>query len=735
MCTTHPWLLALVMAASAALAGTPALAAPKPATAPLPVTANAPPGARTVDTVDELFGLTLPDPYRWMEGQDNAEFQAWLKAQGEYSRRQLDALPSLAPWRERLQQANRATVFHGGFQRAGQRLFFLRMTSLGTVTLMLRDGDGKDRLLLDPATLAEGKGKAAIQSFAPAPDGRRVAINIDYSGGSEVSRIQVMDVDTRHWLADAIEPVWGEFAANWLPDGSGFAYTQMAPADEHPDGDPLQDMRVRLHRIGTAASDDPLLLRSGAGPGGNALLELQGNEMPFITFPRESGWAIASASGAQAEMKLCVAPRAAAMKPATPWHCLADYADGVHDFSLHGDTLYLLSVRDNPNGRVLALDLSQPSVTLKDAHVAVPTAADAVVTGVKVARDALYVTRMRNGIDELVRVEHASAATTPVVLPFAGSVRSLHAAPDADGMVFLLMGWTTPPISYASDSAGANLRDIGLGDNVPGDYSMLTSIETEAVSADGTRVPLSIIHRKDIQLDGGNRALVTGYGGYGMSEKPIFFPLLLEWVKAGNAYAVAHVRGGGEKGDAWHRDGQGANKHKGVEDFIACAGELARAGYTTPGRTALEGVSMGGVLVGGSITAHPDKFGAALVGVGMLNPVRLLAGANGANQIAEMGDPGTADGMHALAAMDPYQHIRPQTAYPAVLLQVGLKDSRVPGWHTGKFAARLRTATASNRPIWIRTDAEEGHGTNSLDAAALLLADQYAFLDEALPGR
>lgn len=706
-------------------------AAPRDTEPPASGSAAAPPVARSVDVVDHAFGLTLPDPYRWMEGQNNAEFDAWLKAQGAFTRAQLDALPTLAAWRERLQKANGAAVFNGGYQRAGDKVFFLRVSGKSTGTLMVQGADGKQRVVLDPASLVGGKGQS-IRSFAPSPDGRLVAINVGLGAGMEISRIKLLDTQTLKWLPDTMEPVWGEFPANWLPDGTGFAYTQMAPDNERLGGDPLRGMRARLHMLGVPVTADPTLLRAGEGKGANPGFKLADNEFPVIGFASGSDWAVAAAGGARPETRLCVAPSSAAVKPGADWRCIVEYADGVQGFVLHGDTLYLLSVHGHPNGRVLALDLSRPGATLKDAQVVLPMAEGAVVTGLAAARDALYVKRMRNGIDGLLRLDYGSGKVAPIAMPIAGTV-TFDANPASDGIVLKVRGWTTPGVGYAWNPGQGMLGELGIRDTSPGDYGMLTSVETEAVSRDGTRVPLSIIHRKDIKLDGRHRALVMGYGGYGMSMQPHFDPILLEWSKAGGVQAVCHVRGGGEKGDGWHRAGQGANKHKGVEDFVACAGELARRGYTTPGRTALEAASMGGVLVGGAITAYPDKFGAALVAVGIVNPVRLLAGENGANQIGELGDPRTADGLKAIAAMDPYQQVKPGTKYPAVLFQVGLKDSRVSPWMTGKFAAQLAAANTSGRPIWIRTDDAVGHFAFSLDGEAAMAADGYAFLDSMLP--
>lgn len=336
----------------------------------------------------------------------------------------------------------------------------------------------------------------------------------------------------------------------------------------------MQNMRTRLHRLGTPAMDDPALLRAGEGEGVNPSFRLAANEFPIIAFPADSRWAVAAAGSARLEARLCVAPADMAIKVATDWRCLTEYADGVQalgeddmGIGLHGDTLYLLSMHAHPNGRVLAIDLADPDASLKNAREAVPMEDSAVITGIMAARDALYIKRMRNGIDELSRVHYASGARAPVAMPIAGSLHFIGDA-DADGIVLSVHSWTTPAVTYTWDGKDG-LQEMGIRVTSPGDYGMLASIETEAVSKDGTRVPLSIIHRKDIRLDGLPRALVEGYGSYGFSNQPRFNPYLLEWVKAGEVYAVCHVRGGGEKGEAWHRAGQGANKHKSVEDTSA----------------------------------------------------------------------------------------------------------------------------------------------------------------------
>jgi prolyl oligopeptidase len=242
---------------------------------------------------------------------------------------------------------------------------------------------------------------------------------------------------------------------------------------------------------------------------------------------------------------------------------------------------------------------------------------------------------------------------------------------------------------------------------------MIVAEEVEATSADGTKVPLSILHRKDAALDGTHPTLLYAYGGYGSSQLPGFSASRVAWVERGGVYAIAHVRGGGEKGRRWQDDGSRDKKLTGVRDFIACAQYLVDTKYTSPQKLAAQGTSMGGVLVGRALTERPDLFAAVQLAVGIVNPLRILQAENGANQKGELGDPATEAGYRSIAEMDPYLHVKPGTTYPGVIFTIGLNDHRVAPWMTSKMAARLRAATTSKRPILIRVDTKAGHGIGS----------------------
>jgi prolyl oligopeptidase len=349
---------------------------------------------------------------------------------------------------------------------------------------------------------------------------------------------------------------------------------------------------------------------------------------------------------------------------------------------------------------------------LAQARVEIAEDPNATLAGMYGARDALYLLHQANGLARLSRWTWQGKAT-PIALPYAGWAPDLATDLAKDGITFQLEGWLRPGTYFAYNAAKKQVAATGLASSTNADVSMIVAEEVEATSADGTKVPLSILHRKDAALDGTHPTLLYAYGGYGSSQLPGFSASRVAWVERGGVYAIAHVRGGGEKGRRWQDDGSRDKKLTGVRDFIACAQYLVDTKYTSPQKLAAQGTSMGGVLVGRALTERPDLFAAVQLAVGIVNPLRILQAENGANQKGELGDPATEAGYRSIAEMDPYLHVKPGTAYPAVIFTIGLNDHRVAPWMTSKMAARLRAATTSKRPILIRVDTKAGHGVGS----------------------
>jgi len=683
---------------------------------------SAPPAAVTVDVSDTAFGLTLPDPYRWMEGRDNKEFDEWLLRQGAFTRARLDASPRSALWQKRLRQASASSTLNRLQNLAAQRLFFLRLTAGKEGVLVMRERSGAEKVLFDPNVGDYGAKHASVTVFSPSPNGKLVGVNVD-TGGAEVTKVIVINADTGEQLPETFDPIWGEIPISWTSASDAFSYTQMDPSAGA--ADPILNMRVRFHRLGTPVNDDPIVLMGSQNP----TLLLDPHEFPFLDVSSDSPFAIARIGGARPARRVCVTPLKDITHPQTTWRCIADYGDDVHDSELRGESLYLASFAGHANGHVLKVDLRKEGAPLAQAEEVVAET-DAVIENMSVAPDALYIKRSTLGIDHLLRLHGGNL--DDIALPLAGSIGILSTQAKQSGALFTLQDFTHPRIAFRYDAETHHLVDLHAGATSANDYSDIEAVDVEVKSEDGTEVPLTIVRLKNAKRDGKTLTMVEGYGGYGINIPRFFDTTVLEWVKAGHIYAVAHVRGGSEKGFQWWQDGRGPNKRKGVEDFVACARFMTSDGWTTPSATAAEGASMGGILVGGAMTAHPEAFGAVSIHAGELNPVRLSAAINGANQYAELGDPNTSEGLHTLAQLDPYLHVTRGVSYPAVLLVVGLNDSRVSSWQSGKFGAKLQADSASGKPVWIRTDNQTGHMGGDLADLASEWSDTYTFFEDQL---
>jgi prolyl oligopeptidase len=332
------------------------------------------------------------------------------------------------------------------------------------------------------------------------------------------------------------------------------------------------------------------------------------------------------------------------------------------------------------------------------------------------------------GIGRLRRLPYGSGTAESVKLPFDGAIQSLVTNPTEPGAWLELVGWTRPPLWYALDAKSTKLEDTHIVPPSPVDFSQITSEEVKAKSADGTMVPLSIVHKRGIAMNGSNPTWLEGYGAYGFTLDPVFRPTWLAFLERGGIYAVAHIRGGGEYGEDWHNAGRQLTKQHTIDDFIACARYLIENKYTSPAKLGGEGTSAGGITIGGAVTQRPDLLGAALIRVGDSDALRSELMASGPANIPEFGTVKEADGFKALYAMDAYQHVKP-AAYPAVLLTTGVNDPRVAPWQAAKMAARLQAATTSGKPVLLRVDYDAGHGMGSTKSQRdSELADELAFL-------
>ena len=680
-----------------------------------------PPIARRVDVVDHQFGLEVADPYRWMEGTHNAEFETWLRAQGDFAAAELAKPPGRDKLHARIRELGLDLRAVWGVQLASGRMIYSVMPANAQLAkLATREGTA-ERILIDPETLGDGKHHASLNAYSLSPDGKLVSYVIA-KGGGELGELHVLDLATGKDRADVIERIWGEAAGAWLPDSKGYFYTQVVP--QPPGVDPMTGMIARLHRLGEPAAKDITIL--GRDPG--TTLPLAPEEWPGLWIAPGSSWVIAFIGGAHSEQRIAVAKlaeldRAGTSK--TPWRVVGGYEDALESAVPHGDRLYLQTYKGAPNRKIISVPLAKPE--LAKARLEVAEDPHASIASFGAARDAIYLVHNASGRARMSRWAWRGKPM-PIALPVDGWVPDLATDLTRDGITFQLEDWLHPGRYFAYDRKTKRVAPIGLASTSSAVSDRVVATEVEVPSG-GVRVPLSILHLADVALDGSHPTIVGAYGAYGVTETPRFQATRLAWLERGGVIAIAHVRGGGEKGRTWQDDGSRDKKMNGIHDLIACSEYLIAQHYTSSAKLAIEGGSMGGIMVGRTLTERPDLFAAVHVAVGAVNPLRTLAAENGANQKAELGDPETEAGYKSILAFDPYQHVQPHTAYPAVLFTVGLNDHRVAPWMTGKMAARLMAATTSHRPILVRVEGDAGHGIGSTrDQGYAERADVWSFL-------
>ncbi|MDB4871800.1 MAG: hypothetical protein JWL97_2804 [Gemmatimonadales bacterium] len=692
---------------------------------------TAPPAAPTRVVVDEYYGNKIEDPYRYMEDLQSPEVQAWFKGQNDYTRSVLARIPGRDDLLKRIRQLDEGAIarVYDIRRLPAERYFYQkRLASEDMAKLYVRDGlGGPEKVVADPVKITpSGSPSFVLNYYTPSFDGSRIAYGAS-PGGSEDAVIHVVDVATGRESTETIDRGWFG-SPSWLPDNRSFFHNRMQKMQPGMPGTERElKSKVYLHVLGTDPEKDPVVFGYDVSP----RVKMVPTDIPFIVTSPGSPYAFGViAHGVQNELTVYVAPLTSIHSADIPWRKIVDVGDEVTDASPHGDEAYLLSHKDAPRFKILRTSISNPDPA--HAKVVVPEG-NAVIRGQSVAADALYVLLLDGGIGKVLRVPFSrggTAAARPVKLPLDGQVWVDAADPRVNGILVGLTSWTKAASDYAYDPRSNRVSDTRLQPLGPYDSPQdIVSEEVKAPSYDGTLVPLSIVHRRDIKLDGSNPTLLEGYGAYGITLDPYFDPKLLAWIEKGGVYAVAHVRGGGEYGEGWHLAGKLLTKHNTWRDFIAAGEYLIKNKYTSQAHLAGEGGSAGGITIGRAITDRPDLFGAALDDVGMSDALRVETSPNGPPNIPEFGSTKTSEGYQALYEMSSFHHVKDGTPYPAVMVVTGINDPRVAPWQPAKMAARLQAATSSGKPVLLRVDYEAGHGMGSTKSQTQqLLADKWSFL-------
>jgi len=677
------------------------------------------PKTKKVDQVDDYSGVKVADPYRWLEDDNSDETAAWVKAQNEVTFPYLKQIPAREKINARLTKLWNYEKY-GAPRKRGDRYFFAKNDGLqNQYVIYVADSlDGEPRVLFDPNKLSED-GTVALSGSATSKDGKLFAYGISVAG-SDWQEYRVRDVETGEDLPDHIK--WVKFSGvSWTKAGKGFFYSRY---DEPKEGDELQSQnyyhKLYYHKLGTPQAQDKLIYHCP---------EESKKDWMFGGGVTDDGSYLIISVGKSTTSNNAMFYKSLAITDAPVEELLSEFDAQYSFIDNDGPVFWFRTDADAPRGRVIAIDIRSPQK--EDWREIIPEAEETLrsvnlVGNLFVAsylEDAHTVVKMYNYDGKLVR---------DVAFPGVGSAGGFRGERKDKETFYVYTSFNMPTTIYRYDmvSGESTLWKQPKVDYNPDDF---VSKQVFFTSKDGTRVPMFVVHKKGLKLDGNNPTYLYGYGGFNISLTPWFSISNLVWMEMGGVYAMPNIRGGGEYGKAWHDAGKKLNKQNVFDDFIAAAEWLIANKYTRPEKLAIGGGSNGGLLVGACMTQRPELFGAALPAVGVMDMLRFNKFTIGHAWVSDYGSPENPEEFEALYAYSPLHNLKEGTHYPATMITTADHDDRVVPAHSFKFAAALQEAQAGDAPTLIRIETRAGHGAGKPTWMIIEeLADQWAFLVRTL---
>jgi prolyl oligopeptidase len=695
----------------------------------LPVAADARgaihyPETHKVDQTDVYHGVTVADPYRWLEGdvRQSEEVRQWVEAENRLTFDYLASLPEREPIEKRLTRIWNFETHSVPVKRGG-RYFFTRNDGLQNQAVLYTQSslDATPEVLINPNPWSKD-GTVALVDFEPSPDGRHAVYGMR-EAGSDWRTWRVMDLGTdlsrRQVLGDELRWIKNCCAA-WTRDGRGFFYSRLP---EPKAGTEFQRIdlgsKVYYHRVGTPQADDVLVYEDPDHPAWD--------NSPEVT--DDGRWLVMTTSNEKGKLFRVLARDLA--EPYAMTRAVIPSFDNEYFYlaGSQGSVLYFHTDFNAPRGRVVAIDLRDPR---PESWKEIVPQAEPTLSRLNRVGD-VFIARYLKDATALVRVFTLDGKPVrDIELPGIGSVTGFEGHAEDTEAFYQFSSFATPPSIYRYDLATGR-STLLFRPEVGFDPSGFEVEQVFFPSRDGTRIPMFLAYRKGLKLDGNNPTLLTGYGGFNISENPGYSSMWLAWMEMGGIYAQVSLRGGGEYGQEWHEAGMRLKKQNVFDDFIAAAEWLIANRYTRPARLGARGVSNGGLLVGAVMTQRPDLFGAALPAVGVMDMLRFHLFTVGRYWVTDYGSVDDLAQFKALYAYSPYHNLKPGTKYPATLVTTADTDDRVVPGHSFKFAARLQEVQAGDAPVLIRIESRAGHGSSTPTSKLIEKAsDELAFLVENL---
>ena len=671
------------------------------------------PTTRKVDHTDTYHGTKVADPYRWLEDDTSAETAAWVEAENKVTFPYLERIPFRQQFQDRVKALSNYERYSAP-SRKGQYFFFSKNDGLQNQSVLyIQKGlDGPPEVLIDPNSWS-ADGTARLGTFAPSKDAKYAVYGISRSG-SDWQEYKVMELATKKTLADTVEWVKVSGVA-W--HGDGFYYSRYpAPAKGQEKASINQNHQVYFHKVGTTQAEDVLVYQDPKNPQRFHMVETTEDERFAILTISERG----KGKDGNALFVRDLSSGKAEFSPLVP--TIGDDSYGIVDND--GAKLIVQTNRKAPNWRVVLIDPARPD---EANWTAVLPEKPEPIDSVSSAGGKLFATYLKDVTTRAYVYSLAGALENEIALPGLGTAGGFGGPTSAEFVFYSFNSLNVPPAIYRYDIAKRS-STVFRQPKVPG-YNP-DAFETKQVfynSKDGTRIPMFLVHRKGLKLDGNNPTLLYAYGGFNVVQSPTFSAARLALLEQGFVYASANLRGGGEYGESWHQQGMKLKKQNVFDDYIAAAEWLIANKYTSSARLAIQGGSNGGLLVGAVMNQRPELFRVAIPQVGVMDMLRFQKFTIGWNWIADYGSSDNADEFKALYAYSPLHNIKAGAKYPATLITTADHDDRVVPAHSFKYAATLQALASRDNPVLIRIETKSGHGASSLTKQLETTADIYAF--------
>lgn len=677
------------------------------------------PPAKRGAVVDDYHGVKVPDPYRWMEDLDSAETRAWVTAEANLTEEYLAGLPTRKMLRERLTKLLDFEKFGAPFRRQDYYFYsYNKGLDPQSVLYKTKGLNGEPMVLLDPNALSPD-GTVALAGYQVSHDGSILAYGLS-QGGSDWTDWHFRNVESGQDRPDVVR--WTKYYRPVFAPGNNGVFYSSFPAPGTGEELSARDLgnTVYFHTF-ERPSEDAVVYRRPDHP--------DWQFEPHLT-PNGHWLVLTCGEGEVGDKNLMNVYAIDLNLKSRKVIPIAEGFDAAYIFiGEDKGLLYFQTTLDAPRARVIAIDPKQPQREhWKNIVPEGPDPLDLAYGSVTVVNHQLIVRTLHDVHSQVQVYDLNGESQGQVQLPGAGSAFGFGGEPSDKETFYTYSDLITPATVFRLDLSSRE-SSVYRAPKAPFDPSAFESKQVFYKSKDGARVPMFLVHKKGIKLDGTNPALLYGYGGFGISMLPAFRPTRVAWLERGGVFAMANIRGGGEYGEEWHRQGTRSHKQVVFDDFIAAAEWLITQRYTSTPKLAIEGGSNGGLLVGVCLTQRPDLFGAVLAYVGVMDMLRFDLFGQGAGWTGDLGSPHDAEDFKALRAYSPYHNVRPGTRYPATMVITGDHDTRVFPAHSFKFAAALQAAQAGPAPILLRVHLSAGHGGGVTTRQRIEEeADAYAFL-------